>query len=133
MHEMSIAQSLLDLVLEEGQKHKLRRVSTVIVQVGALAALVPDSLQFCWELLTRHTMAAGSSLKIETVPVVVRCFGCGELFEVENHIFQCPGCEQPALDLVSGRELSLMSLEGETGDTDDPDDDSRSEKHPPGQ
>jgi len=126
VHEMSIAQSLLDIVLEEGQKHGLRRVNTIRLQVGALAALVPDSLRFCWELLSQHTIAAGSSLEIETVPVVARCSGCGELFEVEDHVFQCPGCEQPALNLVSGRELSLMSLEGETGDGNDPDEDPRS-------
>lgn len=126
MHEMSIAQSLLDIVLEEGQKHSLRRVNTIKVQVGALAALVPDSLRFCWQLLTQQTIAAGSSVEIETVPVVARCSGCGELFEIENYIFQCPSCEQPALDLVSGRELSLISLEGETGDADDSDEDSRS-------
>jgi len=126
---MSIAQSLLEIVLEEGRKHSLRRVNSIKVQVGALAALVPDSLKFCWEMLTQETIASGSSLEIETVPVVARCSRCGELFEVENHIFLCPICEQPALDLVSGRELSLMSLEGETGDADDPDEGSCSEEH----
>ena len=114
MHEMSIAQSLLEIVLEEGRRHGLRQVTTIRLQVGALAAVVPDSLQFCFEILSQDTIARGSALEIETVPVVVRCSGCKELFEVENHIFLCPECGQPAMDLISGRELSLTSLEGET-------------------
>jgi hydrogenase nickel incorporation protein HypA/HybF len=114
---MSIAQSLLEIVLEEGRRHGLKQVNTIRLQVGALAAVVPDSLKFCFEMLSQDTIARGSALAIETVPVVVRCSGCKELFEVENHIFLCPECGQPSMDLISGRELSLTSLEGETGDS----------------
>lgn len=129
VHEMSIAQSLLDIVLEEGRKHRLQEVKTIKLQVGALAAVVPDSLRFCFDLLSQQTIASGASLEIETVPIVARCSDCKELFEVENNVFLCPQCGQPTLDLISGRELSLMSIEGETGDNDDADEDSCSPKH----
>lgn len=121
MHEMSIAQSLLDIVQDEGRRHRLKKVSTIKLQVGAMAAVVSESLMFCFELLSQETIASGASLEIETVPVVARCSGCGELFEVEDHVFLCPQCGQPTLDLVSGRELSVSSIEGETGDSDDAD------------
>lgn len=129
VHEMSIAQSLLDIVLEEGRKHRLTGVRTIKLQVGALAAVVPDSLKFCFDMLGQETIASGASLEIETVPIVARCSDCKELFEVENNVFLCPHCGQPTLDLISGRELSLTSIEGETGDTDDADEDSCSPKH----
>lgn len=130
---MSIAQSVLDVALEEGRRHSLKRISVIKLQVGALAAVVPDSLEFCFEMLSRDTVASGAELDIETVPIVARCSACREIFEVENHVFLCPQCEEPALELISGRELSLVSIEGETGDTDDADEDSSGAKHSAGQ
>lgn len=118
MHEMSIAQSILEIVLEEGKRHRLEKVNTIKLQVGAMAAVVPESLTFCFELLSKDTLAAGTKLEIETVPVVARCAACNLHFEVEDYVFLCPECNQPALDLVSGRELSVQSIEGETGESD---------------
>jgi len=116
VHEMSIAQSLLEIVLEESRRHCLEQVKTIRLQVGAMAAVVPESLTFCFDLLSRDTIASGAALEVETIPVVARCSECDILFEVEDHIFLCPKCGGPTLDLVSGRELSLTSIEGETGE-----------------
>jgi len=116
VHELSIAQSLLEIVLEEGRRHRMTSVKVIRLQVGELAAVVADSLNFCFELLSKETPASGAVLEIETVPVVARCVPCGEVFEVENQVFLCPRCGEPVLDLVSGRDLSVMSIEGETED-----------------
>jgi hydrogenase nickel incorporation protein HypA/HybF len=118
VHEMSIAQSLLGIILEESSKHDITRVKTVNLRIGAMAAIVPESLTFCFELLSRETLADGASLAVETIPVVARCGDCGINYEVENQVFLCPQCGMPSLELISGRELSVVSIEGETGDND---------------
>jgi hydrogenase nickel incorporation protein HypA/HybF len=110
---MSIAQTLLELVSEESQHHGLKQVKVIKLQVGTLAAVVPEALNFCFELLSRDTIASGGTLDIETVPAVARCPECQMLFEVENLVFLCPQCGGPTMDLVSGRELTLVSIEGE--------------------
>lgn len=133
VHELSIAQSLLDIVLAEGRKHQLEKVHTIKLEVGALAAVVPESLTFCFEMLSKDTIASGASLEIETVPVVARCDPCNIMFEVENYSFLCPECGEPTPNLISGRELSLMNIEGETGDTHDTDQDSSGAEYPAGQ
>ena len=133
MHEMAIAQSLLDIVLEESLKHRLEQVKTIRLQVGALAAVVPESLAFCFDMLCKDTIAAGAVLEIETVPVIARCHECNTTFEVEDHVFVCPQCGEPTLSLISGRELSLVNIEGETGDHNDTDQCSCGSKHPAGQ
>jgi len=115
MHEMSIAQSLLDIVLEESRKHDLASVRVVRLQIGAMAGVVPEALTFCFELLTRDTLASGALLEIETTAVVARCSGCERLVPVEDRVFLCSHCGDPLLELVSGRELSIMSIEGDTG------------------
>lgn len=118
MHELSIAQSLLDIVLEESQKHDVRTVKTIRLEVGALAAVVPEALTFCFELVSKDSIAAGAGLEIVTLPVVARCTECNLEFQVENQVFMCPKCGAPVFDLVSGRELSIVNIEGETGEED---------------
>jgi hydrogenase nickel incorporation protein HypA/HybF len=118
---MSIAQSLLDIVLDEGRKHHLVEVKSIRLQVGAMAAVVPESLEFCFEMLSRDTIASGAVIEIESMPIVARCSPCNIVFEVEEHVFLCPQCGEPALELISGRELSLLNIEGETGDPNDAD------------
>lgn len=118
MHEMSIAQSLLTIILDESAKHSITQVRQVNLQVGAMAAIVPESLTFCFELLSRETLAEGATLAIEEIPVVARCGDCDLNYQVENQVFLCPRCGMPSLELVSGRELSVVSIEGETGEGD---------------
>ncbi len=133
MHEMSIAQSLLEIVLEAGRQHQLKQVKTIRLQVGEMAAVVPESLSFCFNLISENTIAAGAEIEIENIPVVARCSDCGTLFEVEYLSFICPQCQAPAFELVSGREMSLLNIEGETGDHDGSVEDTGRTEHPSGQ
>lgn len=133
MHEMSIAQSILEIVLEEGRRHGLEQVKTIRLQVGEMAAVVPESLTFCFNLISENSIASGAVLEIESIPVVAKCSDCSTLFEVENLTFICPECGAPALELVSGRELSLLNIEGETGDHDGSVEDTSGAEHPAGQ
>jgi hydrogenase nickel incorporation protein HypA/HybF len=118
LHELAIAESLLEIILEESRRHNLQRLHTVRLHVGALAAVVPESLEFCFNLVSQNTIASGVELAITTLPIVARCPDCNTTFEVENQTFLCPACGDPALELISGRELSLVGIEGETGDDD---------------
>ena len=119
MHELSIAQSLLDIVVEESGKNGIERVRAIRLQIGEFAAVVPEALTFCFELVSRDTVAAGAALEIEAIPVVARCDKCGETFEVKDQVFLCPECGEPVFEILSGRELSVASIEGDTGDDDD--------------
>ncbi len=118
MHELSIAESLLAIITDESKKHGLERVNKVRLQIGKFAAVVPESLTFCFEMVSRDTIASGALIEIETVGIVARCDTCGSSFEVQNQVFLCPRCGEPALQLLSGRELSVISIEGETGEED---------------
>ncbi len=118
VHELSIAQSLLDIIVDESQRHRLGRVSKVKLQVGELSAVVPDSLRFCFDLVSRDTVASGALIEIETIGITARCDKCDLSFEVKDRVFECPKCGEPVLQMLSGRELNVMSIEGETGEED---------------
>jgi hydrogenase nickel incorporation protein HypA/HybF len=113
MHEMSIAQSVLDIVLQESQNHKVNRVLSVAVKVGELSAVETESLRFCFDFLTKGTLAEGAMLEIERVQVICHCQDCGSDFTVQELIFACPSCKSPRVEMLSGRELSVESFEAE--------------------
>jgi hydrogenase nickel incorporation protein HypA/HybF len=118
LHELSIAQSILGIVADEAKKNGLRQIRKIKLQVGAFAAVVPESLTFCFELVSKDTIAAGAEIEIESVGIVAHCDKCESSFEVLDQVFICPRCGEPVFELVSGRELSVLSIEGETGEED---------------
>lgn len=112
MHELSIAASIVEAVSETAAAYPGARVHSVRLRVGALAAVVEDSLQFCWSVTTEGTPLSGAKLVVRAMPVVIHCATCGvdaELPSVQS--FRCPRCGEPAADLRQGRELEIESIE----------------------
>ncbi len=112
MHELSIAASIVDAVTETAAAYPGARVKEVRLRVGALASVVEDSLQFCWDLATGDTPLAGAALVIDLLPVIVHCDACNVDSQLDGvQSFRCPRCGQIAADLRQGRELEIESIE----------------------
>ena len=112
MHELSIATSIVEAVTESAAAYPGARVKEVRLRVGALASVVEDSLQFCWELATDGSPIAGAALVINKLPVVVHCDACGVDSKLDGvQSFRCPRCGEIAADLRQGRELEIESIE----------------------
>jgi hydrogenase nickel incorporation protein HypA/HybF len=93
------------------------RVKAVRLRVGALAAVIPETLEFCYGIAAEGTPLEGSNLVIDVLPVVVRCEPCGLDSELEGiQSFRCPKCGEPCGDLRQGRELEIESIEIEDAD-----------------
>jgi hydrogenase nickel incorporation protein HypA/HybF len=121
MHELSIAASIVETVTESASAYPGARVKEVRLRVGALASIVEDSLQFCWELATEGTPLAGAALVIYKLPVIVHCDACGMDAEIEGvQSFRCPRCGELAADLRQGRELEIESIEIEEPEPKEP-------------
>lgn len=110
MHELSLAQNILDIVREylPTQQHKLKEVH---LQIGSLMAVVPESLVFCYDTLVQNTPFADSTLHIQILPVKARCRECGMLSEIKNFIFICPACGAKNMKTLQGNELIISHLE----------------------
>lgn len=112
MHEMGIAQQMVDIALDAIPSDiENPRVEKLNLRIGKLASVVEHSLRFCMEVITKDTPLEGVRLEIETVDVRVRCKACNHEWVVEGPSFRCPGCRQGEVELLSGRELEISSLE----------------------
>src|SRR6204780_4159956 len=117
MHELSLVGSIVDSVTESLSVYHGARVTEVRLRVGALAAVVEDSLQFCYGMATEGTALEGSRLVVKTVPVVMHCARCEADVELEGvQSFRCPRCDEPCADLRQGRELEIEAIEIEEAD-----------------
>ena len=110
MHEMAIAGALLDSVLEGAEGRDVLRVH---LRIGHLRQVVPTALRFSWTLVTRGTVAEGSSLEIDEVEAVGACRACGEESAQPRFPFRCAACGGLEIDVVRGEELLLEWLEVE--------------------
>lgn len=113
MHEMSIAQSVLDIVEEEMTRHGVEKLRAINLGVGKMSAVVPTHLNLCFQMLTEKTKLEGVILNIREIPVSYECGACSETFEVDKMIFECPACQEPEPALLTGRELSIENIEVE--------------------
>lgn len=112
MHELSIAQSIVDAVEERAAEYKATHVKSVRLKIGEANAIVTDSLTFCFEMLTSfEPTLAGAQLLIDTVPHRARCRHCNKEFSVMNFVAQCPTCEKWSNDIISGTELQILDME----------------------
>jgi hydrogenase nickel incorporation protein HypA/HybF len=111
VHELSIAQSLLDIVVDEANAHGVSKVLRVAVRVGAFTNVVPDSLAFCFDLIKAGTVAAEAELKLTPVPMAGQCQDCGAELDMSQPVFTCPHCQSSRVQLTQGQELYIDYIE----------------------
>ena len=113
LHELSIAQSIVDSALEHASRQGARRVTRVGVRVGDISGVNAEALEFCFGMTTRDTSVAGAVLDVERVPVSQVCEDCGRQFQPVDFDPACPDCRSVRTRMVGGTELALAYLEFE--------------------
>ncbi len=113
MHELSIANAILDAVHQEAEKHPGARVTKVAVRIGELAGIDPEALDFSFSALVKGSDLEPLALEIEPLPRRHRCRQCGETFAVSDARLACPSCGSAESVMVSGDEMELAYMEVE--------------------
>jgi hydrogenase nickel incorporation protein HypA/HybF len=108
LHELSLCQAIADSAVRHADG---RPLTSVLVQVGHLRQVVPDSLAFAWEMLTAGTQLEGCALEIDHVAATVSCDACGETSTLRWPTLQCSACESTDVVLLTGDELLVVSIE----------------------
>jgi len=113
VHELSIAQALIEIVDRHAGG---RRVTRVEVKVGRLRQVVPDALDFAFELVSQGTPVEGAELVLEDVPAAGTCASCGSDTPLPELPLACRRCGSFDVELTQGEELRVEALEiEETG------------------
>lgn len=107
MHELGLTMEIVDIAVERAEG---RRVKKLRVGVGALAAVVPDSLRFCFEVCAKDTVLEGAELLLEKVAGVGRCRACGAEVPLTVPYGEC-ACGGIDMELVRGYELTVVDME----------------------
>ncbi|MCK5242347.1 hydrogenase maturation nickel metallochaperone HypA [bacterium] len=120
MHEFSICQNLVDAIVNEVNAIQPlpKRLLKVHVALGHLRQIIPEYLQFAYEVLIKDTVAEGSELLVRTVPLEVKCRKCQWQGEIERQAFICKSCGSTELEMLTGMELYLENLEIEVEDAE---------------
>jgi hydrogenase nickel incorporation protein HypA/HybF len=113
MHEMGIANSVLEAVRTEMLRHPGTYPTKVCVRIGELTAVDEESLRFCFEAISRETDLESLRLEVEICPRRHRCLACRREFTVHHYDFRCPQCGSPETQCCGGDELELGYLEVE--------------------
>ena len=108
MHELSVSSAVVDTALRHAAG---RRVTVVTVRIGHLRQVVPDSLAFYFELVTRETLCEGARLEQVLVPARLRCGDCAREWDPEDALFRCT-CGGRG-EVLAGNELEVESIEVE--------------------
>lgn len=107
MHELGIAMQVVETVVARSGG---ARVTRVVLNVGMLTAVSPDSLLFCFDLATAGTQAEGAALEIRQLPGRARCRACAAEFALERPFGRC-ACGESDLDWLTGEELEVFEME----------------------
>lgn len=115
MHELAIAQALVELASAEAARSHAAAVTRVSCRVGVLRQIDPGALRFAFELARNGTPCAAAELHVERAPLRARCRACTQCFVVERWEWRCPACGGDGAALPGGDELDLVSIEAEAG------------------
>jgi hydrogenase nickel incorporation protein HypA/HybF len=111
MHEMSLAQGVLELIEDSARGQHFSRVRCVFLEIGALAGVEPEALSFCFDAVTRGSIAEGAALEIVTVPGTGWCVECGKTVAIAERHAACPVCGNFGLAPNGGTEMRVKELE----------------------
>ena len=112
MHELSIAISMIDQIVEESESRGGLNVEIVHLKLGVFSGVDKDALLFSYELACEGTSLQGSRLSIETIPLVIYCPVCQKnRTPPSTYQLSCPECQTPGQTIISGREIEVASLE----------------------
>jgi hydrogenase nickel incorporation protein HypA/HybF len=113
MHEMSLAEGVLQLIEDARGRQPFGRVLAVHLEVGALAGVEPEAMRFCFDAVTRGSVAEGARLEIVQAPGTGCCLGCGERVAMVQLYGDCPRCGSAQVQVTGGTELRVSELEVE--------------------
>ncbi|MDX1314374.1 MAG: hydrogenase maturation nickel metallochaperone HypA [Eudoraea sp.] len=111
MHEMSIALSIVKIAEDEARKARVNQFSAIDIEIGTLAGIEFDALDFVWEAAVQETVLEKAEKRIIKIPAKARCADCNTEYSLSFIYDNCPHCGSYLKHILQGKELRVKSLE----------------------
>ncbi len=116
MHELSLSGAIVNTAVKHAGG---RRVTVVTMRVGRLRQVVPDTLEFYFDFVARGTPCEGARLEQEVIDARLRCRPCAREWEIEIPAFRCPTCGGSEVEIATGNEFEVESIEVESTEVEE--------------
>ncbi len=113
MHELSLAENVLQIIEDAARAQGFRRVRTVTLEIGSLAAVEPGAMRFCFDAVVRDSCAEGAELEIVEIGGAGRCAHCHAEAPMMDWLELCPQCGTHRLEAIRGTSMRVRDLEVE--------------------
>ena len=111
MHELPVTQNILEIALRNANDATANRVRTIDVVIGELSSFIDDSIIFYWDIISKGTIAEGSTLNFRRVALKLECTICSQQYSPKSEQVQCPNCGSNQFKIVSGKEFYVEAIE----------------------
>jgi len=113
MHEMSLAEGVLQIIEDEARAQSFSRVKTVWLEIGQLAGVEKEAMLFCFDAVVRDSVAQDAKLEIIETPGQAWCLHCAETVQVQALYDACPKCGSHQVQVTGGNEMRVKELDVE--------------------
>ena len=110
MHELSIAQSVVELAREIALKEQADSIKSIKIEIGALSGVALDALEFALEITRKNTILDKAAVTFLNIPGKALCRNCGVQFETNDLLMFCPNCHKSNFEIIDGKQLKIKSV-----------------------
>ncbi|MCC8072281.1 MAG: hydrogenase maturation nickel metallochaperone HypA [Bacteroidales bacterium] len=110
MHELSLAESMIQIVEREMKRYPDRQLTAIEIEVGALAGVEMQAFTTALDAVVRSSAYPSAKVEITSIPAHAECLACGHQFATTRYIPECPQCGSGACGVTSGMELRISAL-----------------------
>ena len=113
MHEMSLAESVLEIIKDASHKQGFKRVRKVWLEIGKLSCVEQEAMRFCFDAVMKDSIADGAQLEIVETAGQGRCTQCGSETQIAALYEACPQCGSYAIEVIAGDAMRVKEMEVE--------------------
>ena len=113
MHEMSLAEGVLQIIEDSAKEQNFSRVKSVWLEIGQLSSVEPEAMRFCFDAVVKGSLADGAKLEIVIVDGGGQCMNCGQMVRIEQVHDACPACGGFPVEPTAGTDMRITELEVE--------------------
>lgn len=110
MHELSIALGIVKIAEDETKKANAKKVESIELEIGTLAGVEFDSLDYVWESAVKETVLESAVKEVIVIKAIAKCLDCDILFDIEHIYDTCPYCKSHIKAIIKGKELRVKSI-----------------------